>query len=77
MRINQGDVVVLIDKEQSDFDLTINSQYQVIEATHKYILIKTDYNFIKHFRKRKFKLLNQTRDKKIIKLLKSYKSCKK
>lgn len=74
MRINQSDVVILIDKEPSDFDLTINKQYQVIEATHKYIVIKTDCDFIKHFRKRKFKLLNQTRDKKIKKLLKSWKT---
>lgn len=73
MRIKKGDVVILVDKEHSDFDLTINKQYQVIEATHKYIMIKTDYDFIKHFRKNKFKLLNQTRDNKIKKLLKSWK----
>lgn len=69
--IKIGDIVVLITKDNSDFDLTLNRQYEVIDTTKNYLVIDTDYNFRKSFRKNKFKLLSDIRKSKIKNFLKN------
>lgn len=69
--IKIGDIVVLITKDNSDFDLTLNRQYEVIDTTKNYLVIDTDYNFRKNFRKNKFKLLSDIRNSKIKNFLKN------